>query len=140
MTRQSDARTRLSGFTLIEVLLALALLAMVGTVSLSILPAVTGEPGGNPSRVDRIVRGAMVEALVTDRNILLEAEGDELRYMVDREILDSESFSGEVRITSPESGRSTDRVLISADGLHRAFEIAVGDEDPIPYEPRLRFP
>lgn len=125
---------------MIEVLLALALLAMVGTVSLSVVPAVTGEPGGYPSRVDRIVRGAMVEALVTDRNVLLEAEDGELRYRVDREIRDAEGFAAGVRIFSLESGRTADRVLISADGLHTPFEIVVGDEDPLPYEPGMRFP
>lgn len=140
MARQRDDTSRFSGFTLLEILLALALLALVGTVSLSILPSVVGEPGGNPTRVDCIVRGAMVAAIVNDQNVHLEAGDNQLRYRVNNEIRDEETFSRGVRLSSLASGQSTSQILISSDGMHHPFHIRIGDDEPLLYEPDLQFP
>ena len=133
-----DQRSR-RAFTLIEVLLASALLTIVFTTALILLPGAIGGPSGSAFRLDGLVREGMVTALSEEQTCVIEVtEEGLLRLWSGNDILLEESFSPGLRMVSEPGGNNLNRVLISKDGLHRDFSIVLEDGQSFFYESRMR--
>ncbi len=133
-----NSRSR-RAFTLIEVLLASALLAIVFTTALVLLPGAIGGPSGTAFRLDALIREAMVTALSEERASVIEVTEDGLlRLRTGNETLLEESFSPGLRLVAGQGESDLHQVLISKDGLHRDFSIMLGDGQSFFYQARMR--
>lgn len=127
----------LTGFTLIEVLLVMALVGLVLALTVTLMPSAISGPSSVAFRMDELIRTGMVEALTTRQPHQLEAEEQLLVLRREGQTVASEDLGAEVRLIDPDSGRPLSRVIISGDAMHRPFGVTVGRDEPVVFRAEI---
>lgn len=129
-----DFRRRVRGFTLLETVLVLTLVALMVSLGLVLMPNTLSIGETDAERVDRLVREAILHSLSERESTILETNLTRLELWAGLRLLREEDFGAPVEFVLADGISDVRRVVVSPDGFHEDFAVVVGTGEPFFYE------
>jgi len=127
------------GFTLVEVVLVMALVGVAVSLAMILLPSAIRVGESDPDRLDRLVRMAVIEAMVEKSPTRLQAVENRLELWRGETLLEMEDFGEKVIFLLASDDPTESTILFSPEGFHRDFAVLVGSNEPLFYEAAISY-